>query len=206
MDIYDISQTLHSGIAAWPGDPEFHHRLVMRIAEGASSNVSAIDICVHTGTHVDAPLHLDSAGYDIACAPLGPFIGPARVLAIPAEKSIRASDLLRLDWTNVERVLFKTRSSSLPEQCFDENYVHIEKDAAGFLVEKGIQLVGTDAPSVDDFASKDLPSHRVLLQHGIVILESVRLGHVLPGDYELVCFPLKLAGSDGSPVRAILRK
>lgn len=206
MKIYDISQTLRNGIAVWPGDPEFRHRRAIRIAEGASSNVSAVDMCVHTGTHVDAPLHLDDAGYDIVCAPLDRFIGPARVLAIPAEKFIRASDLSGLDWTNVERVLFKTRSSNPSEQRFDGNYIYIGDDAARFLAEKGILLVGTDAPSVDDFASTDLQSHRILLQRGIVILESARLEHVPPGDYELVCFPLKLADSDGSPVRAILRK
>jgi arylformamidase len=205
MEIYDISRTLCRGIAVWPGDPEFRSRWVMRIREGASSNVSAVDLCVHTGTHVDAPLHLDDSGYNIADAPLDRFVGSARVLAIPAAKSIRASDLSGLDWTNVERVLFKT-CSSLPEQRFDENYVYIEKDAARFLVEKGILLVGTDAPSIDEFASRDLLSHRILLQHGIVILESARLHHVPAGDYELICLPLKLEGLEGSPVRAILRK
>jgi arylformamidase len=206
MKIYDISRTVCRGIAVWPGDPEFRSRRVMSICEGASSNVSAVDLCVHTGTHVDAPLHLDNSGCDIAEAPLARFIGSARVLAVPAAKSIRATDLSGLDWTSVERVLFKTRSGNLPEQRFDENYVYVGKDAAGFLAEKGILLVGTDAPSVDDFASPDLPSHRILLQHGIVILEGALLQHVPPGDYELICLPLKLAGLDGSPVRAILRK
>ena len=206
MEIFDISQTLCSGFANWPGDPEFRHRWTMRIREGASTNVSAVDMCVHTGTHVDAPLHLDDAGYDIADAPLDRFMGRARVLEIHAENCIQVSDLSALDWTNVDRVLFKTRGSGLPEHLFDKNYIYIERDAAGFLAEKRMLLVGTDAPSVDDFASLDLPSHRVLLRHGIVILEGARLAHVPPGDYELVCFPLKLAGSDGSPVRAILRR
>ena len=206
MKIYDISQTLNRGIAVWPGDPEFRRRWAMRIREGAVSNVSAVDVCVHTGTHVDAPLHLDDSGYDIADVPLDRFIGSARVLATPGGKSIRASDLSGLDWTNVERVLFKTRSADLPENLFDESYTFLEKNAAAFLVQKGMRLIGIDAPSVDDFAGTDLPSHRILLQHGIVILEGARLQHVPPGDYELICLPLKLAGLDGSPVRAILRK
>ena len=206
MQIYDISQTLSGGVAVWPGDPEFRHRRTARIANGASSNVSAVDMCVHTGTHVDAPLHLDDSGCDIADAPLSRCIGPVRIFEIPSRKSIRASDLSGLDWTGVERVLFKTCGSRAPEQPLDGNYACLEEDAAGFLVEKGILLAGTDAPSVDPFSSTDLPSHRILLQHGIVILEGARLEHVPPGDYELVCLPLKLAGSDGSPVRAILRK
>ena len=206
MEIYDISRTLCRGIAVWPGDPEFRHRWAMRIREGASSNVSAVDMCVHTGTHVDAPLHLDDSGYDIANAPLDRFIGSARVLVIPAAKSIRASDLSGLDWTSVERVLFKTRSADLPENLFDESYTFLAEDAAALVVQKGILLVGTDAPSVDVYASADLPSHRMLLRHGIVILEGLRLQHVPTGDYELICLPLKLSGLDGSPVRAILRK
>lgn len=206
MDIYDISQTLRGGIAAWPGDPEFRLRSTMRIREGEATNVSAVDMCVHTGTHVDVPLHIDDGGYDVAAAPLCRFMGPVRVLELFDAKSIRASALSALDWTDVERVLFKTGGSGLPEHLFDRNYVHIERDAAEFLVEKKMLLVGTDAPSVDDSSSTDLPSHRILLQHGIVILEGARLADVPPGDYELVCFPLKLAGSDGSPVRAILRR
>ncbi len=206
MEIYDISHTLCNGIAVWPGDPEFRHSLAMRVAEGGSANVSAVNMCVHTGTHIDVPLHVDDAGFDAADTALSPYIGPARVIEVASQRSIRISDLTELDWEGVERVLFKTRGSSLPERCFDGNYVCIEEDAARFLGQKGILLVGTDAPSVDGFHDKDLPSHRILLQLGIVILESARLDHVPPGNYELICLPLKLAGSDGSPVRAILRK
>ena len=206
MEIYDISQTLCRGIAVWPGDPEFQHRWILRIRNGDFSNVSAVDIGLHTGTHVDAPFHLDDSGNDIASVPLYHFMGSARVLSINAEKCIRAADLSVLDWKKVERVLFKTRSSMPPERRFDQNFVYLDEDASGFLAEKGILLVGTDAPSVDAFDSVSLPSHRVLLRHGIVILEGAQLESVPPGDYELFCFPLKLAGLDGSPVRAILRK
>ena len=204
MEIYDISQILCSGVAVWPGDPEFRHRLTMLIAEGAPSNVSAVDMCVHTGTHVDAPLHLDVTGCDVASVSLAPYIGPARVFAIPSQKSIRISDLSELDWDGVQRVLFKTRSSSLPERPFDGNYVYLDQAAARFLAEKEILLVGTDAPSVDDFHGTDLPSHRILTGRGIVILEGIRLDAVPPGDYFLACLPLKLTGADGSPVRAVL--
>ena len=206
MEIYDISQTLCREIAVWPGDPEFRYRWSMKIGEGASSNVSAVDMCVHTGTHVDAPLHLDSSGKDIANIPLHHFIGAARVFSIPAEKFIRLADISALDWQNVERVLFKTRSSERPEYSFDQNFVYLDEAVPGFLAQRGILLVGTDAPSVDALDSTSLPCHRTLLRHGIAILEGARLENVPPGDYELICFPLKLAGLDGSPVRAILRK
>jgi arylformamidase len=206
MVIHDISQTLCREVAVWPGDPEFRSRRPMKLEEGESSNVSAIDMCVHTGTHIDAPLHLDNSGSDIASIPLHHFIGNVRVFSIPAEKCIRLSDLLPLDWQNVERALFKTRSSDRPENAFDSSFVFLDESAAGFLTQKGLLLVGTDAPSVDAFDSPDLPSHRILLSHGIAILEGARLESVSPGDYELICIPLKLAGLEGSPVRAILRK
>jgi arylformamidase len=206
MEIFDISQTLCREMAVWPGDPEFRSRWSMRIEKGESSNVSAVDMCLHSGTHVDAPLHLNASGSDIASIPLDHFIGAVRVFEISAEKCIRLSDLSPLDWQNVDRVLFRTRCSSQPESAFDSSFVYLDESAAGFLTQKGILLVGTDAPSVDAFDSQYLPSHRILLGNGIAILEGVRLENVPPGDYELICVPLKLAGLDGSPVRAILRK
>jgi arylformamidase len=206
VEIYDISQTLCEGMAVWPGDPEFRLRRIMQICDGRSSNVSAVDMGVHAGTHIDAPLHLDNSGSDIGRMPIRHFMGPARVLSLYAGECIRAADLSMLDWRGVERVLFKTRAGSLPEDPFDRNFVYFKEDAAEFLARLGILLVGTDAPSVDAFESINLPSHRKFLRQGIAILEGARLGSVPPGDYELVCLPLKLAGLDASPVRAILRK
>jgi arylformamidase len=205
MEIYDISQMLHAGMTVWPGDPEYRIRRVAAIREGGSSNVSAVDLGVHTGTHIDAPLHLCDSGGDAAGVPLDHCIGPARVFAFSVRECIRAADLSALDWHEVTRVLFKTRSGTPPDE-FDSQFVYFKKDAAEFLIQKGIVLVGTDAPSVDAFGSVHLPFHRVLLDTGIVILEGLRLENVEPGDYELICLPLKLSGSDGSPVRAILRR
>jgi arylformamidase len=160
----------------------------------------------HTGTHVDAPLHLDASAGDIAQMPILHFIGPARVFSVAVEKCIRAADLLKLDWDKVQRVLFRTQSSPSTESLFDRNFVYFHEDAAEFLAERKILLVGTDAPSVDAFDSTELMSHRILLRHGVIILENAMLGNVRAGDYDLVCLPLKLSGFDGSPVRAILRK
>jgi len=204
VEIYDISQTLREGIAVWPGDPEFRHRWITRMQDGESSNVSAVEMGVHTGTHVDAPLHLDDSGGNIAGTPIHHFLGPTRVFSISSRESIGEADLESLDWKGVERVLFKTRLAGLPNQPFEKSYVYLEESAAEFLIKQGILLVGIDAPSVDAFESKNLPSHRILLRHGIVILEGAMLDSVPDGDYELVCLPLKLAGLDGSPVRAVL--
>jgi len=111
-----------------------------------------------------------------------------------------------LAWRGIERVLFRTRRRDLPPDRFDRDYVYLAEDGADFLGALGLLLVGTDSPSIDAFASKDLHSHKNLLRQEVAILEGVRLEQVPDGDYELICLPLRLAGLDGSPVRAILRK
>jgi arylformamidase len=206
VQIFDISQTLEKGMVIWPGDPEFRAKPVARIKDGDSTNVLAIHMGTHTGTHIDAPLHVDDLGVDAAGIPVQHFIGPARVVQISAKASIRAAELALLDWQGVERVLFKTRSGSLSGNSFDRNFVWLAEDASEFLIRRGLLLVGTDAPSIDPFEGTDLRAHKMLLSGGAAILEGIRLGAVPPGDYNLVCLPLKLAGADGSPVRAILWK
>ena len=206
MEIYDISQTLCEDMSVWPGDSPFKRRQLQKIRNGAASNVSALEMGVHTGTHLDVPLHLNPSGLDTAGMPLQPFVGPARVFSISVRPCIEAADLSMFDWQGVERALFKTRSDDSPGVSFEEDFVYFRRDAADFLVRQGVMLIGTDAPSVDAFGSKKLPVHQTLLKHGIVILENACLGGVSPGDYELICLPLKISGSDGSPVRAILRK
>ena len=204
MKIYDISHTIREGMTVWPGDPEFRSRRITRIRDGEPTNVSAFELGTHTGTHVDAALHLDDTSDDITNMPLHNFLGPARVFSVETEKYIRAADIRKLDWKGVERVLFKTRVSSTTESAFDPDFVCLDDDAAVFLATHGILLVGIDTPSVDAYSSDTLPVHKILLSHGIAILENALLDDVPPGDYEIVCLPLKLDGLDGSPVRAIL--
>jgi arylformamidase len=204
--VYDISRTLQDGIRVWPGDPEFQSSWAMLRRDGAPCNVSVFSMGTHTGTHIDAPLHLDDAGDDVANIRLNNLIGPARVFFISTGTCIRSKDLEILDWNGVERVLFKTRSGGQPEKSFETSYAFLDEGASEFLLKRGILLVGTDAPSVDFYESSSLPSHQILLNHGVVILEDAELTAVPPGDYELICLPLKLAGLDGSPVRAILSR
>jgi len=206
VKIYDISQTLGEGMSVWPGDPQFRQHPLRQIREGAAVNVSALEMGVHTGTHIDVPLHLNPSGLDTARMPLHPFVGTARLFSVSVNQCIRAADLSMLDWQGVERALFKTHSGDSSEPSFEENFIYFHEDAAEFLVGQRILLVGIDAPSVDAFESTRFPAHRMLLDHEIVILENAHLECVPPGDYELICLPLKLSGSDGSPVRAILRK
>ncbi len=205
MKIYDISQTVCEGIAVWPGDRPFSCRQTMRIGRGDPCNVSALTMSVHTGTHLDAPFHFDDNGEDITRVTIEHYLGPARVVEIAAENCITAVDLERLDLSGVKRILFKTRASDVPEHQFDPGFTYLAENAAELLGRQKILLVGTDAPSVDPFRSRTLSTHKALLAHEVAILEGVRLAEVPAGDYELICLPLKLAGLDGSPVRAILR-
>ncbi len=206
MRIYDISQTLREGMAVWPGDQEFLRNWTMQIRKGDSCNVSWVTMSTHTGTHLDAPFHFDDSGLDIASVSLEQYLGPARVVSMEVERVIAVPDLERLNWKGVERLIFKTRASGLAEGHFDPCFVYLSKDGAEFLGKRGLRLVGTDAPSIDAFESKTLLSHKILLKHKVAILEGVRLADVQPGNYELMCLPLKFAGLDGSPVRAILRE
>jgi len=207
MRIFDISQTITNGIAVWPGDQKFRSRWTMRIKDGSSCNVSAVTMSVHTGTHLDAPYHFDDGGLDAGSVPLHHGLGPVRVFEVPqAQPDISAAFLEHLDWHGVERVLFRTRAGDPPAERFCRDFVHLTRDGAEFLAGRSLLLVGTDAPSIEDFASKTLSCHRILAAGGIAILEGVRLAEVLPGDYELICLPLKFAGLDGSPVRAVLRR
>jgi arylformamidase len=206
MKIYDISRDLREGMTVWPGDQKFRSRWSSRLRAGDPCNVSAITMSVHAGTHLDAPYHYDDSGTDVASMPLQPYLGPARVIFLTADECIRVSDLSGMEWQGVERVLFKTESGLPARSRFNRNYVFLLEDAAEFLARKGIILLGTDAPSVDAYDSKSMPVHRILLARGVAILEWACLTDVPAGDYELVCLPLKLAGLDGSPVRAILIK
>jgi arylformamidase len=204
MKIYDISRDLREGMTVWPGDQKFRCRWISRLRDGDPCNVSAITMSVHAGTHVDGPLHYDDLGADVASVPLQAYVGPAKVISLTVDGCIRASDLSGMEWHGVERVLFKTQSGPLQIGRFNRNYIFLSEDAAEFLVWKGIMLAGMDAPSVDAYDSKSMPAHRILLEHGVAILEWARLEDVPAGDYVLICLPLKLAGLDGSPVRAIL--
>ncbi len=204
--IYDISQTISTAIAVWPGDQKFRQRWSMRLTGGDSCNVSAVTMSVHTGTHVDAPYHFDESGPDISRVPLEPCLGLARVVLVPSgRRVIDRAYLCGLEWSGVKRILFKTDASEFAEGRFRRDYACLSQDGAEYLGSRRILLAGIDGPSMDAFDSKTMACHKILLQHRITILEGVRLGGVPPADYELICLPLKFAGLDGSPVRAILR-
>ena len=196
MEIIDISVPIRSGMVTYPGDPEVRLVRTSSIADGAAANVSKLDFGVHSGTHVDAPLHFIDGAAGADELPLDVLNGPCEVV-----------EAARLDKSAVdaapegtERVLFKTRNSELwAKDSFADEFERLDGAAARALVERGVRLVGVDYLSVGDEEA-----HHALLGAGVVPIEGLDLRGVVPGTYELHCLPLRLVGSDGAPARAIL--
>lgn len=197
-EIFDISVPVRPGMVTYPGDPTVTLERVVSIAEGGVVNLSRLDFGVHSGTHVDAPVHFIDGAPAAESLPLEVLIGPARVLDLTAAERLDASAFEDVELH--ERVLLKTRNSELWERdTFADEFLALKEDAARRLIDGGVRLVGIDYLSIGDEAA-----HRALLRAGVVAIEGLDLRDVEPGDYELVCAPLKLVGSDGAPARVLL--
>jgi len=203
----DVSVLLRSGMVHWPDNPPVRLERAMSIERGDPANVSSLSMGVHTATHMDAPRHFLADGAGIDQLDLEATIGSARLIEIADPKSIKAPELARADPQPGERLLLKTRNSSRAwwEEEFDEDFVWIARDAAALLAERGVRAVGVDYVAGGGFHSDGPETHHALLGAGIGIIEGLDLSSVEPGLYDLVCLPVKLAGCDGAPARAIVR-
>ncbi len=207
-DYLDISLPLSSRLPVWPGDPPLVVERFVSMDQGALANVSRLSGTVHIGTHIDAPDHFLNDGRTVAQVDLDACLGPAWVLGLEEVDRIDRPALEAV-WpaTAPTRVLFKTRNSRWWAQghtAFREDYVALTPDGAAFLVQQGVRLVGIDYLSIAPY-DDPAPTHRVLLQAGVVILEGVRLDGVAPGPYTLYCLPLNIPEAEGAPARALLR-
>jgi len=203
----DISVSLHSGMVHWPYNPRVKIERLKDMDKGAVCNVSVMSLGAHTGTHMDAPLHFLKNGKSLDKLPLEATIGPARVVEIKDREMVRPDELRAHNLRRGERILFKTRNSSRcwKTDAFIEDFVYISREAAQYLVDRGIRTIGVDYLSVGGFHRDGLETHRILLGAEVWIIEGINLSKVKPGNYELVCLPLKVLGSDGAPARALLR-
>lgn len=207
MALIDISRSISPATAVWPGDQEVEWTWTARLdQEGASVNLGAIRLSTHTGTHVDAPFHVQDGGTTAEDLPLDAFVGRAQVVEVGNASSIRPEHVQHLDGIGAARVLFKTSSSTLARDEWPDDVVPIHPSTVRSLSDAGTVLVGTDAPSVDPLDSTDLPAHHALIEAEIVNLEGLFLADVSPGTYELMALPLKIADGDAAPVRAVLRE
>jgi arylformamidase len=207
-DWIDISAPVRNGMAHWPGDPDFHIERASDMDKGAAATVSRMALGVHTGTHMDAPLHFIRNAPGIDTMPLDATVGRARVIAIRDTKCVTRAELAAHAISAGERILFRTTNSerSWNSDRFDEDFVYISHDAARYLAECGVRTVGIDYLSVGGFRQDGVETHEALLGAGIWIIEGLMLKDIEPGNYELICLPLRLTGAEGSPARAILRR
>lgn len=206
--MYDITVALSPGLPVWPGDPQPRVERTQNIADGDEANVTHIAACVHTGTHMDAPCHFVDGAGTIDAVPLDLLIGPATVIDAGDARTITPEVLNRAGIPPATgRLLIKSTNSALwddPEHAFVRDFVALTPDAARWVVERGIRLIGVDYLSVQLFRDAEPTTHRVLLGAGVAVVEGLDLRGVPPGLYDLVCMPMKIAGSDGAPVRAVL--
>ncbi|MDQ6676700.1 MAG: cyclase family protein [Acidobacteriota bacterium] len=208
LDWIDISVALYPGMPHWPGNTPFEIAKDHDMALGDHDNVSRISMGVHTGTHMDAPLHFLANGVAIDTMPFQATVGRARVIEIENPETISVPELQSHDLEPGERLLFKTQNSSRswPTQPFFADFVYIPHEAAEFLAERQVRTVGVDYLSVGGYKKDGAQTHSALLNAGIWIIEGLNLAAVAPGHYDLVCLPLLLAGVEAAPARAILRR
>jgi arylformamidase len=204
--IYDISVPIRTGGLVYPGNPEIDITLQQAVAKGAGANVSTIRFGSHTGTHADSSRHFFDDGQPVDQIPLDRLIGPALLVSFPDEiRAIGAADLKAHDLRGRKRVLLRTRNSALlSAKKFVPDYTYLAPDGAEYLVELGVELVGVDYLSIEQFHSGHHRTHRTLLTKSVVILEGLDLSAPPPGEYQLICLPLRIEGCDGAPARAVL--
>src|SRR5215471_5045862 len=212
MKIWDISRTLSNDFAEWPGDEPFRYRVTAEIAKGASVNLAAIGMSLHNGTHADARFHFDTNGESIEKASLEIYLGRATVVDLSeaffqsTEKHLITREDLRAHAEEIaatSRLLVKTGRWS-DSAGFPKRIPVIAADVPAWLQKNCVKLLGLDVPSVDELDSKSLQNHHALAGAGIAIVESLDLSSVAPGIYHLAALPLKIAGGDGAPIRAVL--
>jgi arylformamidase len=211
MPIYDVTVPVSNELPTWPSDPSVQISDFRSFAAGDGVNVSMLNLGAHTGTHVDAPAHFIEGAAKVESLPLDALIGEATVIEVPEELHAIDEEFVKKNYVpGSERVLFKTRNSAFwsePEPQFHSDFTYLDLPAAQWLVEQGIKLVGIDYLSIEKYASAKHETHLALLSHGVVILEGLNLADIAPGNYELICLPLRLRSNqgDGAPARVVLR-
>jgi arylformamidase len=203
----DISVKLRHDMPVWPDSAGFRTVRTMSLDKGDPANVTRLDCDVHAGTHVDAPRHYVHDGGTVDELALDLLIGPAMVVDLPETALITSSLLRRLTIPpETRRLLLRTRNSTMwAKNNFDRDYTALAADAAQWIVDRNIGLVGIDYLSVEPYGNQP-DVHTILLGAGVVVIEGLDLSCAPAGHYELICLPMKIADAEGAPVRAVLRK
>lgn len=202
---YDITMELKNSMAVYEGDPKFNMDNVYNVREHGY-NVSSLNLGTHTGTHIDAPKHFFQEGNSIASIPIEKLIGKAKVFFIDKD-SITYDGIKNLNIEKHDKILFKTINSRfIDDDEFHRDFAALAEDAAEFLVEREIDMVGIDYMSIESFYSEDGKIHNILLSNNIVIIEYLDLREIEEGEYEIIALPMRIKDGDGSPARVILKK
>ncbi|MGO4325583.1 arylformamidase [Cupriavidus sp. 2TAF22] len=203
--LWDISPPLSPATPVWPGDTPFQEERAWQMDAHCPVNVGRITLSPHTGAHADAPLHYAADGAPIGAVDLAPYLGPCRVIhCIGAAPVVEPRHLGHALAGTPPRVLLRTYRQA-PLAHWDPDFCAVAPETIALLAAHGVTLVGIDTPSLDPQQSKTMDAHRMVRRHRLAILEGLVLDAVDEGDYELIALPLRLAGLDASPVRAVLR-
>lgn len=206
LPIYDISVPIHPRMPLYPGSPPVSFKPVESVAAGAPATVFQVCMSTHTGTHLDAPFHVNSSGTRLSDIDLQLLVGPCQVVELDVGEAVTARDLRVVHWDHARRLLLKTRNSNLWDGTFHRDFAYLTEDAARLIASHDtVRLIGIDYLSVDSSDSVTLDVHHILLDRGIYVLEGLNLYGITPGQYELIFLPLSLETGDGAPGRAILR-
>ena len=204
MKLIDITHPLSNTTAPWPGDTQFNFQFVCRLRDGATCNVGKFTSGIHTGTHMDAPLHYNDAGVSIDQLDLNHLLGPARVFLAQGAMTLTRDHFAGLDGQATPRVLVRTNHCD-DKPTFPARIPILVPDVPAWLGAQGVKLIGLDLPSVDQIDDPTMQVHHRLDAANILILENLDLRAAAPGVYDLIALPLKIAGAEGSPIRAVLR-
>ena len=206
MGLIDISPPLRVGMGVFPGDALFRTSQTFAIGPGCPVNVAEIAMSTHCGSHADAPLHYDPNGASIDMLDLADFIGPARVIDARGGGPLCQFEDIAAALDGVPPRVLLRLMDRLDPMVWPSGFRALAPDTVSQLAARGVRLIGVDVPSVDPETSKELPSHMTCRAHDLRIVENLVLADVAPGDYELIALPLKLAGLDAAPLRAVLRR
>jgi len=202
----DVTVPIRDGMVHWPDNPEIRIVQTQHLERGDDATVSAISLGVHTGTHVDAPVHFIAGASGVDAIPLARLVGPARVIDVGDVDRIRPVHVESANVGSRERVLFKTKNSRhWQEERFRSDYTFLSSEAARWLVDRGVWTIGIDYLSIGGMDS-GVETHQVLLSAGVCIIEGLDLSRIVAGSYDMLCLPLRLEGLDGAPARVFMRR
>lgn len=203
MKLFDISMPIHAEMPVYKNDSDKKPVLTFsRRVETDGVTSGRLEMDLHTGTHLDAPLHMLKGGDPIDAIMLTSVLTSCRVIALAeVETVITPDDLAPFEIQQGEFILIKTRNSESLQ--FDHDFVYLGQEAAAYLAEIGIKGIGVDGLGIER-GQAGHPSHKVLFEHGCTILEGLMLKVIEPGVYKLIALPLKIVGAEASPVRAVL--